>query len=104
MATPVETVRMKFLSLKPVMEERLTRLWAGAEAEALGDGGIAIVEEATGMSRTTIRTGRDELRAGVDPSQVVKVRRPGGGPAGVGPRWKRRRPRSFRRSNRSSTR
>jgi hypothetical protein len=61
------------------MDERLTRLWAGAEADALGDGGIAIVEEATGMSRTTIRVGRDELRSGVDPSDVVKVRRTGGG-------------------------
>ncbi len=63
----------------PVMDERLTRLWAGAEAEAIGEGGIAIVEEATGMSRTTIRAGRDELRAGVDPSDVVNVRRTGGG-------------------------
>ena len=61
------------------MDERLTRLWAGAEAEALGDGGIAIVEEATGMSRTTIRVGRDELREGVDPNDVVNIRRAGGG-------------------------
>jgi len=61
------------------MNERLTRLWAGAEAEAIGEGGIAIVEEATGMSRTTIRAGRDELRAGIDPTDVVNVRRTGGG-------------------------
>jgi hypothetical protein len=79
MATTVESIRTKFLSLKPVMDERLTRLWAGAEAEALGPGGIAIVEEATGMSRTTIRAGRDELREGVEPTDVVKVRRAGGG-------------------------
>jgi len=61
------------------MNERLTRLWAGAEAQAIGEGGIAIVEEATGMSRTTIRAGRDELRAGIDPADVVNVRRTGGG-------------------------
>lgn len=61
------------------MNERLTRLWAGAEADAIGEGGIAIVEQATGMSRTTIRAGRDELRAGVEPGDVVNVRRPGGG-------------------------
>jgi hypothetical protein len=48
--SPVEVVRVKFLSLKPVMDERLTRLWAGAEA--IGESGIAIVEEATGLSRT----------------------------------------------------
>jgi hypothetical protein len=73
------TVRGKFVALRPVMDERLTRLWAGAEADALGEGGIAIVERATGLSRTTIRAGRDELRAGVAADDVVGVRRAGGG-------------------------
>jgi hypothetical protein len=72
-------VRTKFLALRPVLDERLSRLWAGAEAEALGDGGIAIVERATGLSRTTIRAGRDELRAGVSAEDVMLVRRAGGG-------------------------
>ncbi len=75
----MESIRAKFLALKPAMDERLTRLWAGAEAEALGEGGISIVEEATGMSRTTIRVGRDELREGVSADNVVSVRRAGGG-------------------------
>ena len=79
MSSVVEVIRSKFLALQPVMDERMTRLWAGAEAEAIGNGGIAIVEEATGMSRTTIRVGRDELREGVDRSDVVNVRRSGGG-------------------------
>jgi len=79
MASEVEVIRVKFESLRPVMDERLTRLWAGAEADAIGPGGIAIVVEATGMSRTTVRTGRDELRGGVSSTDVVKVRRPGGG-------------------------
>jgi hypothetical protein len=79
MTNEVELIRAKFEALRPVLDERLTRLWAGAEADAMGEGGIAIVEEATGLSRTTIRVGRDELRAGVDPSDVVSVRRPGGG-------------------------
>ena len=75
----MESIRAKFLALKPAMDERLTRLWAGAEAEALGEGGISVVEEATGMSRTTIRVGRDELREGVSADDVVSVRRAGGG-------------------------
>jgi hypothetical protein len=74
-----QMIRTKFLVLRPVMDERLTRLWAGAEADALGGGGIATVERATGLSRTTIRTGRDELRGGVTPDDVVAIRRPGGG-------------------------
>src|SRR5215210_7400083 len=69
-------VRGKFVALRPVMDERLTRLWAGAEADALGEGGIAIVERATGLSRTTIRAG---LRGGVTADDVVGVRRSGGG-------------------------
>src|SRR5437660_7056030 len=79
MANRMEIVRAKFQALRPVLDERIARLWAGAEAEAIGEGGIAIVEEATGMSRTTIRAGRDELRAGVEPGDVVNVRRAGGG-------------------------
>ncbi len=75
----MESIRAKFLALKPAMDERLTRLWAGAEAEALGEGGISVVEEATGMSRTTIRVGRDALREGVSANDVVSVRRAGGG-------------------------
>jgi hypothetical protein len=79
MAMPITLIRAKFLALKPVMDERLTRLWAGAEAEAIGAGGITLVAEATGMSRTTIRAGRDELRKGVAAHDVVKVRRAGAG-------------------------
>jgi hypothetical protein len=75
----VTLIRAKFLALKPVMDERLTRLWAGAEAEAIGTGGITLVAAATGMSRTTIRAGRDELRKGVAAHDVVKVRRAGAG-------------------------
>ncbi len=74
-----QIIRTKFEALRPVMDERVTRLWAGAEADALGDGGIAIVGRATGLSRTTIRAGRDELRAGATVDEVVWVRRPGSG-------------------------
>jgi len=79
MTIPVTLIRAKFLALKPVMDERLTRLWAGAEAEAIGAGGITLVAAATGMSRTTIRAGRDELRKGVAACDVVKIRRAGAG-------------------------
>src|SRR5215211_1088765 len=79
MADEETMVRAKFMALRPVMDERLTRLWAGAEADALGDGGIATVERATGLSRTTIRVGRDELRAGVTADEAGLIRRPGGG-------------------------
>jgi hypothetical protein len=77
--TTEQEVRRKYEALSPLMDERMRRCWAGVEAEVLGEGGIAIVERATGMSRTTIRAGRDELRAGVEDIAVVQVRRTGGG-------------------------
>jgi hypothetical protein len=73
------TIREKFEALAPFMDERLRRLWAGAEAEVLGHGGIVVLQRATGLSRTTVRAGRDELRADASPEDVVAVRRPGGG-------------------------
>ena len=72
-------IRMKFEALSPAMSERMRRLWAGSEAEAYGDGGLAAVARATGMSRTTIRTGRDELREGLAAEPDVRTRRPGAG-------------------------
>jgi hypothetical protein len=72
-------IRRKYEALSPLMNERMRRCWAGIEAEALGRGGIAIVERATGMSRTTIQAGREELRTGVQNIEVVQVRRAGGG-------------------------
>ncbi len=61
------------------MDERGRRLWAGAEAEVIGWGGVAAVARATGLAISTVRKGRDEARAGARPEDVVKVRRSGGG-------------------------
>ena len=71
-------VRQKWRLLKPTMNERARRLWAGAEAGALGHGGVAAVARARGMAISTVRKGRDEVRAGARPSDVVQVRRSAG--------------------------
>ncbi len=57
------------------MNERARRLWAGAEAAAIGYGGVVAVARATGMAISTVRKGRDEARAGARPDDVIKVRR-----------------------------
>jgi hypothetical protein len=72
-------VRKKWQRLKPSMDERMRRLWAGAEAEAIGWGGVVAVARATGLAISTVRKGRDEVRAGARPEDVVHVRRQGGG-------------------------
>lgn len=74
-----ELVRQKWHLLEATMDERARRLWAGAEADALGYGGVAAVARATGLAISTVRKGRDEVRAGAGPEGVVKVRRSGGG-------------------------
>lgn len=61
------------------MDERMTRLWAAAEAETLGYGGIAIVARATGIAPSTIGVGLRELRGEAAPGALVTVRRRGGG-------------------------
>jgi Rhodopirellula transposase DDE domain len=68
-------IREKWRLLKPTMDERARRLWAGTEAGAIGYGGVAMVARATRMAISTVRKGRDEARAGAKPSDVVKVRR-----------------------------
>jgi hypothetical protein len=60
------------------MDERQRRLWAGAEAGAIGFGGVAAVARATKLAISTVRKGRDEVRAGAKPGDVVKVRRSAG--------------------------
>jgi transposase len=72
-------IQAKFDALYPVMDERMRRLWAGVEAEAFGAGGIAVVARATGMSRTTIRAGRDEVRDGLVAGRTGYTRREGAG-------------------------
>jgi len=72
-------VRRKWRLLKATMDERARRLWAGAEAEAMGWGGIARVARATGLAISTVTLGRAEVRGGAHVDDVVKVRRKGGG-------------------------
>jgi transposase len=72
-------VRAKWRLLQATMNERARRLWAGAEAEAMGWGGVAAVARATGLAISTVRKGRDEVRRGACAEEVVHARRPGGG-------------------------
>jgi transposase len=85
MTTPsrVETVRHKFTLLRSVMTERMRRHWAASEALALPRGGISLVAQATGLSRTTITAGIRELRMDdADREEALvssRSRRDGGG-------------------------
>jgi Rhodopirellula transposase DDE domain len=74
-ATAIERIRQKYLALSPVMDERMRRQWAAAEASALGWGGVTTVSTATGLARNTIATGVRELEhRQAHPGEVVGVR------------------------------
>jgi len=77
-------IRSRYEGLAPVMDERVTRLWAACEAKALGRGGIAAVTEATGILGKRIWPGMRELKEmGRHPPKESprqqRVRRPGAG-------------------------
>jgi hypothetical protein len=76
-------VRQVFEGLAPVLDERAQRLWAAATAQAHGHGGVSLVARATGIARSTIQRGLQELAdvgpAYVKPPRQQRVRRPGGG-------------------------
>jgi hypothetical protein len=52
-----EALTAMFAVLSAHLDERQRRLLAGAQARALGRGGIAAVARASGMSRSTVRMG-----------------------------------------------
>jgi Rhodopirellula transposase DDE domain len=72
-----EMLAAKFEAIFPHLDERQRRLMMGAEARALGHGGIRLVARAAGVREATVSLGVDELDAGAEP--LGRARRPGGG-------------------------
>jgi len=78
-------IRARHLAIKDGLDERGRRLFVAAEKAAAGRGGTAAVFRATGVARSTIIRGAQELAAvpaasaGPARAQRVRVRRAGGG-------------------------
>lgn len=81
--TLIESIRNKFELLRPLMNERLQRRWAACETLTLPRGGVSLVAQATGLSRTTLWAGRKELRQQRQrPAEEIppeRIRAPGAG-------------------------
>jgi Rhodopirellula transposase DDE domain len=78
----IARIRQKYLALSPVMDERMRRQWAAAEAAVLGWGGVSAIATATGLARNTIAIGQRELehrQAHPGEAIAVRIRGPGGG-------------------------
>jgi len=67
----------KFGVIFPHLDERQRRLLMGAEARALGHGGIRMAARAAGVREATVALGAAELDSGEEP--LGRARRPGGG-------------------------
>lgn len=81
-AIAIQQIETKYQALVPLMDERMRRQWAAAEAAAYGWGGVQAVRKATGLSPTTIRKGQAELAARAGQSDFVvskRLRRAGAG-------------------------
>jgi hypothetical protein len=76
--TPLQVIRRKYRMFKDSLNERSRRLWAAAEAQALGNRGTSLVVRATGISRSTIVRGMKEAEGGRGATEG-RIRRPGGG-------------------------
>src|SRR3990170_2800846 len=75
----LQVLRQKYSALAPALNERSRTLWAATEAKAIGHGGIACVERAVAISRSTISRGIKELAFAQKPLDAAHIRRPGGG-------------------------
>ena len=76
-----EQIRVRFQLVVSSLDERARRLFLGAEAAALGRGGVAAVARATGASESTVRRGRRDVLGSTAGSELKEgaVRRPGAG-------------------------
>ena len=76
----VEKIRKKYERLSGVLDERSRRIWASAEAEALGYGGQTIVAKATGLSRMTFYSQNlDNSNENNSTPPHPRIRKDGGG-------------------------
>ncbi len=71
----IESIRIRFNKLAWTLDERMRRLFAAAEASALGRGGITKVAQATGVSRRAIHVGLQELSDLKEPVENPPKRR-----------------------------
>jgi Rhodopirellula transposase DDE domain len=68
-----EVLAGKLAEIRPFLNERQWRLLLGAEARALGRGGIKRVARAAGVSPDTVGRGAGELESGVAPEGRVRA-------------------------------
>ena len=72
------SIRTRYEAVAPLLDERARRLLAGAEALAVGRGGVSAVARATGLARSTVQRGVADVQAEASVARG-RVRRAGAG-------------------------
>ena len=70
-------IRLRWDAVGSRLDERGRRLFAAAEVRTAGRGGLAVVSKITGLARSTINRGKQDI--GAQPLPKGRVRRTGGG-------------------------
>ena len=70
-------IRLRWDTVGSRLDERGRRLFAAAEVRSAGRGGLALVSKITGLARSTINRGEDDIDG--EPLARGRVRRAGGG-------------------------
>ena len=81
-AATIQRIESRYTNLCSVMDERMRRQWAAAEAKSYGWGGVRAVSRATGLSPNTISKGLTELESrAANPTvpRPSRLRQPGAG-------------------------
>ncbi len=75
-------IRVRWETFGSKLDERGRRLFAAAEVPVVGCGGLAVVSKITGLPRSKIDRGEDDLDAA--PLPIGRIRRKGGGRHALG--------------------
>jgi hypothetical protein len=81
-AAAIQGIESRYAAIASLMDERMRRQWAAAEARSYGWGGRFAVSRATGMSPNTIDRGLAELdarEADIGATLPERLRKPGAG-------------------------
>lgn len=73
-----EQIQTRHKAMWPHLDEKGRRLWVASEAKAYGRGGLKLVHDVTGVSRSVIIAGMKEL-SGESPLAEGRIRRAGAG-------------------------
>ena len=74
-----KTLQKRIRIVLPLLNERQSRIYLGAEAESIGRGGISTVHKLSGANRRTIAAGVKEIASGVKEIEQEKVSKSGKG-------------------------